>query len=287
MWISKLVEPQKAQFNESQVSPATWDWRDYGVVTPARDQTEKCGSCWAFSTIASVESHYAIETGNLVELSEQQLVDCSTENSGCRGGNAYMAYNHIINNGISARKDYPYEAKEGECQGDNVVKSDVKVFGFAEVPSKNDSALVDAIAQFGPITVSINGKPFTFNFYTEGVYHDPECDESGLTNHAVVIVGYGTDEKTNMDYWIVKNSASDSYGENGYIKMARNQNSTCGINSYPYYPLLVDNGLNSFNYIRYKLIGFLLVALSIVLCCCCCCCCMCRRCCKRNKYRLY
>lgn len=71
--------------------PESFDWREHGAVNDAQNQG-MCGSCWAFSTIAALETDYFKKTGELVKLSEQSLVDCSTENAGCNGGLMDLAF---------------------------------------------------------------------------------------------------------------------------------------------------------------------------------------------------
>lgn len=283
MWEYKIIIAQTAEINSSITPPKALDYRNLGAVTRVKDQTTSCGSCWAFASIAALESQHFIIHGQLLNLSQQELVDCSTEN-GCKGGNPDKAYNYIIEEGISLDRDYPYKATDGECRSDEVPKSDVKVYGFSRIASDQET-MKAAINEFGPIYTAINGMPKSFNFYSEGIYLDPECDKTG-TNHAVVIVGYGTDKRSKLDYWIVKNSFSSQWGENGYIRMARNNNVTCGITSSPTYPLLIDNGNNEIVYMRLLFLLFLATVALILCCCCCCCYCCVVKCRKRNLYKL-
>jgi cathepsin L len=135
---------------------------------------------------------------------------------GCNGGSAAMSYNYIIKNGIALSKEYPYESTEGNCRKSEVSRSEVELFGFSEISS--EIILKKALAQFGPVVVLMNALPKSFNFYKKGIYNDASCS-SNKYNHAVLFVGYGRDENIGMDYWIVKNSWSKSWGENGYVKI--------------------------------------------------------------------
>ncbi|VAH54068.1 unnamed protein product [Triticum turgidum subsp. durum] len=103
------------RYHAEDVLPASVDWREKGAVAPVKNQGQ-CGSCWAFSTVAAVEGINKIVTGDLVTLSEQELVDCSRngQNSGCNGGIMDDAFDFIVRNGgIDTEEDYPYTAKEG------------------------------------------------------------------------------------------------------------------------------------------------------------------------------
>jgi cathepsin L len=97
--------------------------------------------------------------------------------------------------------------------------------------------LTKAIAEIGPISVAINAGLSSFQFYESGVYYDPGCN-SDILNHGVTAVGYGTDEVTGQQYYIVKNSWGSIWGEDGYIRMARNKNNHCGIAVAPSYPIV-------------------------------------------------
>jgi len=220
------------------------DWREHGAVTPVKNQGQ-CGSCWAFSTTGSLEAaHYRL-TNKLVSLSEQQLVDCSGKfhNQGCNGGLMDNAFEYIKENGgLDTEQAYPYHAKNEKCHFSKTTIGST-CSGFVDVTSGDEVALRDAVATIGPISIAIDATEEKFMLYKEGILVDDTCENSqNDLNHGVLVVGYGSNSTTpggeSVDYWIVKNSWGTTWGEQGYIRMARNLNNMCGIATAASYPLV-------------------------------------------------
>jgi len=212
------------------------DWREKGVVTPVKDQGQ-CGSCWAFSTTGSVEAAYQLSAGKLISLSEQELVDCSAKfgNQGCSGGLMDSAFQYIISNkGIDTEASYPYTAKDGKTCNFTIANIGATITGFTDVAAGSEDALKAAVDK-APVSVAIDASHTSFQLYKSGVYYETKCSSRNL-DHGVLAVGYGSDEASGYDYWIVKNSWAASWGDKGYILMARNKQNNCGIATAASYP---------------------------------------------------
>jgi len=217
--------------------PDNVDWRTLGAVTPVKDQGQ-CGSCWAFSTTGALEAMHFRKTGKLVSLSEQNLVDCSQDygNQGCNGGLMDNAFQYIKENGgIDTERSYPYEGEDDVCRYDQKWKGAIDV-GFVDVEMGNEIELQHAIASQGPCSIAIDASHLSFQFYSSGIYREPQCDPGAL-DHGVLLVGYGVEEDGSK-YWLIKNSWSEFWGDNGYMKMAREEDNMCGVATQASYPLV-------------------------------------------------
>ncbi|XP_077176187.1 cathepsin S-like [Paroedura picta] len=214
--------------------PDSVDWREEGCVTEVKFQGD-CGSCWAFSAVGALECQWKRKTGQLISLSPQNLVDCSSMygNKGCNGGYMANAFQYVIDNkGIDSEASYPYTGKVGPCRYNPSARA-ATCSRYVQLPQTDEAALKSAVATVGPVSVAIDATKETFFLYKSGVYDDQSCSQK--VNHAVLVVGYGTlDSK---DYWLVKNSWGVKFGDQGYIRMARNHGNLCGIASFGCYPL--------------------------------------------------
>jgi C1A family cysteine protease len=216
------------------------DWRKIGVVTNVKNQGE-CGSCWSFSSTGSIEGINAIKYKKLHNASEQQLMDCSVRegNKGCQGGLMDNSFKYVIQNkGLCSEMGYPYKAEESFCKSfscNNVVNID----DYSDIKPNDENILMRAVSQ-QPVSVAIQANLSSFKFYKSGIYQDDDCGNQ--LDHGVLIVGYGRDDLTDLDYWIVKNSWTSNWGENGYIRILRNYKKSisgmCGIAMQPSIPLI-------------------------------------------------
>ncbi|XP_028835349.1 cathepsin S, ortholog2, tandem duplicate 1 [Denticeps clupeoides] len=215
--------------------PDSIDWREKGLVTEVKNQGA-CGSCWAFSAAGALEGQLMKTTGKLVSLSPQNLVDCSSKygNKGCNGGFMSEAFQYVIDNqGIDSEAGYPYHAVQGHCRYSTAYRA-ANCSQYHFLAQGNEDNLKHAVATIGPISVAIDATRPHFILYRSGVYNDASCTTN--VNHAVLAVGYGS--LNGEDYWLVKNSWGEYFGDQGYIRMSRNKSNQCGIAMYGCYPVM-------------------------------------------------
>lgn len=199
----------------------TFNWNNTEHLTPIKNQLN-CGSCWAFSTTSSLEAFMKINNYSVHRLSEQELVDCSTENYGCQGGLMHLAFDYIIkNNGLYNYNDYKYNAKDNNCsKPNNITKafgSNISEYSFIIPKSIFD---IKISVEKNPVTIALDANNFYFRFYKQGVIDLPSNFSKQL-NHAVLLVGYDYDEKGM--YWIIQNSWGETWGDNGFCKIRVNK----------------------------------------------------------------
>lgn len=209
-------------------APAEWDWRKEGAVGPVKDQGQ-CGSCWAFSTVGNLEGLYYIKNKNFVQFAEQQLVDCDKDqDQGCNGGLMENAFKYIESaGGLEKSTDYKYTARDGTCKF-STTKAAVQVSSYVFAKSQDEEDIKNFLYSTGPLAIALNAD--TLQFYDGGIIDADasECDPQGI-NHGVTLVGYGSEN--GKDFWIVKNSWGNGWGEQGFFRMARGKG-TCGVNTY-------------------------------------------------------
>jgi len=225
------------EFNASAWDGVTVDWRTKGVVTPPKDQGG-CGSCWTFSTTETIESFAALKTGKLLTLSEQQILDCTPNpndcggTGGCGGGTVELAVARImVMGGLSQEQDYPYISGDGSNYPCDMkkFKPAVQVNNYYDLPSNQPGPVVQFVGTKGPLGISVDAS--AWSGYESGVFDG--CDMSAPDiDHAVQLVGFGTDASLG-DYWLVRNSWGQSYGEAGYIRIRRYATPPCGVDSTP------------------------------------------------------
>jgi len=220
--------------------PASFDWRDHGAVTAVK--TQNCGDCYAFGTTGDVEGVWFLAGHPLVSLSEEAIVDCCFEDegimkcAGCAGGNQENVFDWIVQKGgIDSEATYPYVVPKrkphpSNCRRDLLTNASfaAKIGGWYQVAkgAADEDKIAEALLKAGPITVGIDAITAKLKAYTGGVHAPEECKHWKKLNHAVLIVGYGTDG--GVPYWTVKNSWGEEFGEDGYFRLKRGEN-LCGI----------------------------------------------------------
>jgi len=234
--------------------PRSMDWVKKGKVNPVRTQHNE--DCWAFSATGTLESSYAIATGHLQKLSEQQLCDCSSGGT-CRDGGDEVDALASFKYGACSRKSYPYTGKDGKCKFSSCQKLVPKgAVTRVQLVGKDAKSWKQALAKT-PFTMAASADVLP-QFYSSGVISDSESGGVvtkscyGKVDHALIAVGYGTDSR-GKDYFKIRNSWGPSWGEHGYVRLAQESSSSRGTacifeskGSYPIIHAAVHEGENSY-----------------------------------------
>ncbi|BFF97003.1 cathepsin L1-like [Drosophila madeirensis] len=210
--------------------PRAVDWRSRHAVTDVKDQGN-FNTWWSFAATGVIESRYAIKHGHLQSLSEQNLVDCCLGSE--QGYNTWRVMGCTEQlGGIHTESSYPYQGDANVCRY-RPAASAARVFNAVFLPPGNERIMAQALLR-GPLAVSIDAD--SIQLYKGGVFHDSSCSKVNV-NHGLLVVGYGTDPLSG-EYWLLKNSWGSHLGENGYIRMARNNNNQCVVASEVLYPIV-------------------------------------------------
>ncbi|RHY29486.1 hypothetical protein DYB32_005091 [Aphanomyces invadans] len=209
--LNAVLSLPSVELDASSVKAASVDWTTGKCVNPLRDQGI-CGSCWAFSAVGTAESAHCLSTGELLDLSEQQVVSCSTLNNGCSGGVPWYGLDFMSSEGMCVERDYPYtsggQGNTGTCMRSCTKK---KLSMGATVQVSGESALETAL-NTQPVSVAVEAGNSVWMNYRAGVIS--QCPGS-QSDHAVIAVGYdGSSYK-------IRNSWGASWGEGGHIRLQR------------------------------------------------------------------
>lgn len=138
------------------------------------------------------------------------------------------AFNYLKSNKLQSESSYPYTGKAGTCKY-NEGAGITNVASYTALPANDPQALMEAVAR-QPVAVAMYASGPIMG-YRSGVFDNNYCGTN--VNHAVIIVGYGTDSDSGKDFWIVKNSWGPTWGEQGYFRLKRDMSQKgpgmCGI----------------------------------------------------------
>ena len=224
--------------------PANWDWGNIeGVnfLTNIRNQhlPQYCGSCWAHAATTALSDRIKILRNAQwpdINLSPQLIISCEQTDDGCHGGNALNAYEWIHNNYITDETCAIYQGRGWDngigcsamsrcrnCSPGNACDIPpayyiykVDEYGLIH----GEEAMMNEIYNRGPIACSMNATPEFDENYHEGIYYDPTVYTT--TNHEVTVVGWG--EQNGIPFWRVQNSWGSHWGEQGFFRIVRGQN---------------------------------------------------------------
>ena len=236
-----MSEFSKPKENYQHV-PKSRDWRKHGMISEIKNQG-MCGSCWAHAATEQLESYLRLATRQkLVTISVQQITSC-TPNSlqcggtgGCAGGLPQFGFDYARLVGVVADEEYPYisgKTKNSETCRYNTSSEKAVVYTRGEETLQHNDyhGILHHLAHRGPLAIAV-AVTKEWSHYKSGVFDGCSYDENIPLNHAVQLVGYGEDE-TDGAYWIIRNSWGTGWGEDGYIRLAREKTVKCGLNKTP------------------------------------------------------
>ncbi|CAF0831642.1 unnamed protein product [Rotaria sp. Silwood1] len=241
-WLWNLITPDSNN-NINAQSTSSFDWRNKNVVGSVKDQL-KCGCCYAFATASILESLYAIKTNSktVIELSPQQITDCSSNgNLGCSGGGFPPSIRYILGQGnkLATHSSYPYVGTKQTCKTNGINQINLGNIQYGAIPEGDEKTMAEALVKYGPLFIGLDADSKLFMFYKSGILSINNCPTRRQDmDHAMVVVGYGYDSTLRMPYWIIKNSWAQKWGENGYLRLAKDKGNMCGIASMAYYAQL-------------------------------------------------
>jgi cathepsin L len=215
--------------------PDSWDWRDHNAVVPPYDAGQ-CGATWAICAASAQADQWAIRHNQLIPLSPQELLDCVATCYGCDGGYSTSAYDWVIQHQdghFMTEADYPYGKNTGSCKWD-ASKGVTTILSYKSSPSGDETALKAAVYNDGVPLILIDASHNSFQLYSGGIYSEPACSSSS-PDHEMLMVGYGVEGTT--PYWILQNTWGTSWGEKGYMRIARNHGNMCGIATSDIFPV--------------------------------------------------
>ena len=251
----------------SENRPTNFDWRELGAVTSVKNQ-KYCGSCWTFSTAQDIEGTHFLATGNLTSFSEQQFVACDTYNYGCDGGWMFAAMQYVADFGILVSEEaYPYmgvmmtynlptptcdtDLLNSKLEGDGDDVAHIEGYQMVAMGAEYEDLMATYMLKNGPLSIAINANGM--DYYVHGIVGcetiagseyceagaidapsdgsttmEHTCNPTDL-DHGVLLVAYG--EQDGVDYWVIKNSWAETWGEEGYYRIERGVNK-CGVSNF-------------------------------------------------------
>eukprot|EP01100_Stratorugosa_tubuloviscum_P009236 TRINITY_DN385_c0_g1_i2.p1 TRINITY_DN385_c0_g1~~TRINITY_DN385_c0_g1_i2.p1 ORF type:complete len:356 (-),score=164.65 TRINITY_DN385_c0_g1_i2:1152-2129(-) len=213
--------------------PINWDWTSIGAVTPVKNQGN-CGGSWAYSAIGSLEGVWKVAGNELIGLSENQFIDCGVNSFGCAGGWPATAFDDCLQyqqGSVDSESGYPSTNYAKQCaytiEGQGAKFTSYQCFCTIETQPCSENDMAITLYNYGPLSVCFDAN--SMQFYSSGIDNGLFCNPIYI-NHCAVIVGYGVDQSTGIEYWKIKNSWGTSWGESGYYRIVRGKGA-CAINA--------------------------------------------------------
>lgn len=231
----KFVPMELFELKPNAQIPDSFDWRDRsGILTEEVREQGSCLSCYAHVGMQVIEAQLALRYNKSVKLSAQEIIDCASSDKHalfhCEGGSVMGDFIYINEmGGVSLDEDYP-QTKVAKSCNKNPKRLNITIEKMWVYYNKSEEDVKAALYSYGPLFVKLDGLHNTFIQYSSGIYYEPDCYKSVKNNHYAMIVGYGSEN--GVDFWTIKNSYNDNWGEKGYIRMARNKNHNCQVGFY-------------------------------------------------------